>query len=242
MLKDIVVKGDKIYQEKNKLVPINFQMHHILEMFKYFMPKMDLDGSIKLTIKFAEKPENEAIYNCDKYFRVSWYYVSPDNIQRNATGRDRDLFYVNLLRNILKDIAKINECDDSIIQMIDETVDKVIGQEFTLVYAVKKLTKTSKDRRYKATVLRNLSQNGEKWQLEICAKDGTVLCADLSRDYTHVFQESLYYKAEWQEGQFIISERLGRVMTIAIPDEGILQLYSFKGMRDVIALTGKQDS
>jgi len=202
---------------------------------------MDLDGSIKLTIKFAEKPENEAIYNCDKYFRVSWYYVSPDNIQKNMTGRHRDLFYVNLLGNILKDIAKINECDDSMIQMIDETVDKVIGHEFTLVYAVKKLTKTSKDRRYKATVLRNLSQSGEKWQVKICAKDGSVLCADLSRDYTYVSKESLYHKVEWQEGQFIISERLGRVMAIAIPDEGILQLYSFKGLSDVIALTEKQD-
>ena len=229
MLNVIVVEGDKIYQEKNKLIPINFQMHHILEMFKYFMPKLDLDGSIKLTIKFAEKPENEAIYNCDKYFRISWYYVSLDNIQRNATGRDRDLFYVNLLRNILKDIAKRNECDDSIIQMIDETVDKVISHEFTLVYVVKKLTKTSKDRRYKATVLRNLSQSGEKWQMEICAKDGTVLCADLSRDYTHVSKESVYYKTEWQEGQFIISERFGRVMAIAIPEERILQLYSCKG-------------
>lgn len=242
MLNVIVVEGDKIYQEKNKLIPINFQMHHILEMFKYFMPKLDLDGSIKLTIKFAEKPENEAIYNCDKYFRISWYYVSLDNIQRNATGRDRDLFYVNLLRNILKDIAKRNECDDSIIQMIDETVDKVISHEFTLVYVVKKLTKTSKDRRYKATVLRNLSQSGEKWQMEICAKDGTVLCADLSRDYTHVSKESVYYKTEWQEGQFIISERFGRVMAIAIPEERILQLYSCKGLREVIALTGKQDS
>ena len=52
MLKDIVVEGDKIYQEKNKLVPINFQMHHILELFKYFMPKMDLDGSFGDVVGF----------------------------------------------------------------------------------------------------------------------------------------------------------------------------------------------
>jgi len=232
MLNCIEVMGDE-----KEVGSVRFQMYHIVELFKYYMPKIDLDGSTKLTIKFTEKPENEEVYNCSKPFRVSWYYVSPDKIQKNVAGRDRDLFYVNLLGNILKDIAQINGCDVFVVQMIEETVNKVIDQEFALSYAIKKLSKTSKDKRYKATVLRNLSSNGEKWCLELCAKDGSVLGADLLADYAHVSKEELFYKAEWQEGRFIIYERLGRVMAIAIPDEGVLQLYSFKGLQKVSNLT-----
>ena len=233
MLNTIVIEGDKNYENKNNLTPVKFQTHHIIEIFMYFLPKIDLDGSTKLTIKFAKQPSNEEIYNCSKEFQVSWYYVALEKIRKEKNNDNRDLFYLELIGNVLKEIAQINNCDTSVLQKIEDAMYKVREQKFTLMFPIKKLSKTSMDKLYKASVVRILCPQGEKWQVKVSKRDGMILQADLSKEYTHVSQENLYFKTEWQEDRFIIYDKLKRVVATAIPSQKVLQQYSFNGKCNV---------
>lgn len=233
MLNTIVIEGDKNDKNKNNLTPVKFQTHHIIEIFMHFLPKIDLDGSTKLTIRFAKRPSDEEIYHCSKSFKVSWYYVEPEKIPKEKIDNNRDLFYLELIGNVLKEIAQINQCDTSVLQKIEEAMYKVREQKFTLMLPIKKLSKTSMDKVYKASVVRILCPQGEKWQVKVSKCDEVIGQADLSMNYKYVSQENLYAKMEWQDDRFLIYDRLRRVVVAVIPAEKVLQRYSFNGKYNV---------
>ena len=236
MLNLIVVESDKAFTEKNKIQPVNFQMHHVLEMFMYYLSKVDLDGSTKLTIYFKDEPEGAEKYRCDKHFKVSWYYVGIESVSKLKSGIERDSYYLERLVVVLKEIAEINHCADSVFRSIEETAAKVREQAFQLQIPIKKLSKISKDKKYKAMVYRSLCSKGEMWQVEIVEKGGMVKKVDLLEDYTHISKEGLYFKAEWQEDSFVLLDHLGRLMAKVLPKEVVLQLYSLKGLRKTLPM------
>ena len=51
----LVIEGDRNYQKANNVIWVNQQAFHVIEKFMFFLPKIDLDGSSKLTIFFKKR-------------------------------------------------------------------------------------------------------------------------------------------------------------------------------------------
>lgn len=238
MLNYLEVQGNENYEKTHNVVPVKFQTHHISEMLMHFLGRIDLDRSTKLVIYLKEKPQKEQVYNCDNYFRVSWYYVSSEDIKKvkACKGIERDVCYLNIITGVLKEIAQKNQCEERILERINEAAAEVINQKFNLAFQVKKLSKASKDRQYRMRIYRNLCPEGEKWSAEIKEKAKPAKTVDLMKNYAHISKAGVFFKAEWKENTYFLYDRLGNVMAAITPAEKILQLFSVEGLRETIEI------
>lgn len=239
MIKMLVIEGDKDYEAANNLTPAKFQTHHIVEMLMCFLSSLDLDGSTKIIIRYSEPPDNESIYNCIKPMRISWIYVGAPRVNATDGLQDRDTCNLEIICNALKDIATINECESSVMDQIDSAAKTILECNFSMTLKVNKLTKFSPDRKYKAIVSRFLCPQGDKWLIEIKRKGCPALCGELSDGFKFIPLLHYYFKGEWIENQYCITDRFGKPVAIAFPDEKYLQLFSFKEPRKKVALTEK---
>lgn len=216
----LVVEGNKKAEKENDLEPIRFQAYHVVEIFMSFLSKIDLDGSSKLTIHFEEKPSNKKKYVCDNYFHVSWYYVSESDIEllNSLEKSDRDEYFLNVIVKTLKSIAQINHCNQEIFEEIDTTSKKVLDSGFKLKREIKKLSKVSQDKKFRAKVYRNIDSQGELWYAEIEDKDGNIHRHDLMSGPSYISKVDFFKKSQWEGNRFVISDRLDHVVATIVVD------------------------
>lgn len=215
-LRDLIVEGDKKKERDGKWVPVLWQAYHITCIFLHYLPKVDIDGNNKLVIFFKEKPEGEPQYFSDSYFHVSSYYVDNEVLEDlNALPlsiKDREMFYLDVLVDVLIKICVANKKEQSNIDMIIETARKVKECEFKQEIMIKKLSKTSSNRRYRASVFKSLDYNGEMWYLDLeDKKNKSIKRFKLQKEYSFVPKQSLFYISEWVDDKFIIRDRFGRI-------------------------------
>ena len=98
-------------------------------VFMHHLPKIILDESGKLTIYFTAKPDGEQQYMKNDYFHVSWYYAEKPCLNKrdlkNMSQEDINEYYLGVIVDTLRHIARINNRALELDDIIDETVRKV---------------------------------------------------------------------------------------------------------------------
>lgn len=138
---------------------------------------MDLDGSSKLVICFEEKPKDKKKYVRDEYFHVSIIYVDKDVLgQFEILERDElDEYFLAIIVDACSYIARFNGKNDEVIEKIEQAANMIRENKFELIILQKKLSKVSKDKRFKAKVYRKLNYLGEIWYIEVEDKKIKIL-------------------------------------------------------------------
>lgn len=210
----LILEGDRKYEKANNVVPISFQSFHVVELFKYYLPKIILDGSSKLVIYFKDKPESEKQYMIDHYFGVSWYYVDNNDISKLETLKKEELneYYLNIIIKVFKDIVQINNGSSELLEIIDETARKVRDSNFEQTQKIKSLSKISEDKQFKASVYQHIDNRGESWYVEITDKNKNICRHDIMDKPSFTSRKSLYKKSLWEDKKFIILDRFNRVL------------------------------
>ena len=211
----LVIEGDRDYEKTHNVVPVNWQAFNVIETFMHFLPKMDLDGSSKLSILFRKKKDTEQQYTQSDYFGVSIYYVDEAEIdrQRGLKKGEEEEYYLNIIVNTIKWIARTQGSDATIMNIIDETARKVRDNHFELTLPIKKLARSSADGQFRASVYRHISHQGESWYVEIKDKNKNISRhnIDLLGKPSFVSQTGVFSQSEWEENRFVIKEKFGRV-------------------------------
>lgn len=219
----LVIEGDREYEKTHKVIPVNWQAFHVIEIFMHFLPKIDLDGSSKLSILFRKKKDTEQQYMQSDYFGVSIYYVDEAEMdrQRGLKREEEGDYYLNIIVDTFKRIAKIQGRDADIENVIDETAQKVRDNHFELTLPIKKLAKSSADGQFRANVYRHISNQGESWYVEIRDKNKNLSRhnIDLLKKPSFISQTGVFSQSEWEGDCFVVKEKFGRVTaTIGIGD------------------------
>ncbi len=216
----LVLEGDKRNEKVNNVKPINFQAYHIIEIFMSYLPKIELDGSSKLVIHFKSKPDNEEQYMKNDYFNVSWYYVDESQISNLKNIRKDKLseYYLEIIVEVLKDIACRNGREKELFHIIDETARKVRESNYEMLQRVRHLSKATDDKRYTANVYRHVSNLGEMWYVEFMHKDKCISKHELMKRYSFVSKMDVYKKARWEKDEFILMDKFDKVMAKIKPD------------------------
>lgn len=214
----LVIEGDKNFEKMHNVIPVNWQAFHVIEIFMHFWPKIDLDGSSKLSILFRKKKDTEQEYMQSDYFGVSIYYVDEAEIdrQRGLKRDEEEEYYLNIIVDTLKRIAQIQDRDADILNVIDETAQKVRDNNFELTLPIKKLSKSSADGQSRANVYRHISNQGESWYVEIKDKNKNLSRhnIDLLKKPTFVSQTGVFEQSKWEGNRFIVLDRFGKVFAM----------------------------
>lgn len=211
----LVIEGDRNYQKANNVIWVNQQAFHVIEIFMFFLPKIDLDGSSKLTIFFKKRKDSEQQYMQNNFQGVSWYYVDEDEIerQRHLKREEEEEYYLSIIADTLKRIAQIDGRDDTLFKIIDETAQKVRDNNFELTLPIKKLAKSSADGQFRAYVYRHISNQGESWYVEMKDKNKNITRYDINllKKPSFISQTGVFVQSKWEGKRFVISDRFERV-------------------------------
>lgn len=170
-LSQLVIQGDLKTQEKNGDNVVSKQAYTAIELFMHFFPKTEIDGAGKITIHFGPKPDDKDQYFFSNHFKISYYYVdeSVRNRINNLKKDEMDEFFMDVIENVLVDIAQ-RAGNTKVIPVIHAAVEQSKNTEYRLLIPLKKLSKQSPDRAYKAVTYRYLSSEGELDFIEITDK------------------------------------------------------------------------
>lgn len=123
----LAMQGD--WQNQKSDTPVTVQSYHIVEVFMHHLPKIVLDGSGKLTIYFAQKPDAEQQYMKNDTFHVSWYYTDKRCIGkrdlRRMSQEEINEHYLCAIVDTFKHIARMNGREQELYGIIEETARKV---------------------------------------------------------------------------------------------------------------------
>lgn len=185
------------------------EAYNALQLFMHFFKKTEIDGAGKLTIYVGEKPDDKPVYYFNDYFKISAYYVDEQTVQKraNLNAEEWDSFYLGIIENVLTDIAKRAQKEET-IPLIHEAVEKVKATSFNLLIPVKKLSKQSPDRSFKANTYRHLTPQGELDYVEIIDKNKVKDRYVISDGYTKFPLEWAVQKCEWEGYRFMLKHNL----------------------------------
>lgn len=222
----LVIQGDK-NQENNENNAISKQAYNAIELFMHFFPKTEIDGAGKLTIHFCPKPDDKDQYYFNDYFKISSYYV--DENVRNRIGKLKtdkiDEFYMDIIENVLTDIAQ-KSGNTKVIPIIHSAVEESKNTGYRLLIPLKKLSKQSPNRAYKAVTYRYLTSEGELDFIEISDKAKDRYRYVISNGYDKFPLEWYANKCEWVDNRFIIKDRQDCVRAYVDADKK--EMYSMQ--------------
>ena len=210
----LCLEGDRSYEKAHDFW-VNQRAFHVIAVFMHYLPRIDLDGSSKLTIFFKSIKENERQYMKNEFQGVSWYYVDEAEIEkyRKLKREDEEGYYLNIIAETLKTIAQIDGRPQEISDIIDKTVQTVRECGFELTLHIKKLSKTSADGQFKANVYRHISRLGESWYVEVKDKDQNITRYDINllKKPTFISQTGVFVLSRWEGDRFVVTDRFGKV-------------------------------
>lgn len=186
----ITIVDENKKERKNE--PLNLEMHFVMEIFRHYLKRIELDGSKKLSIHFNDNEEKK--YTRDSYFHISIYYVENEKIQylQKVKQSERPEAFLNILVETLIDIANINKCEDNVIEQINTAKSKVLKSKFELEKEIKKYAINEGNR--KLRVYRKINKEGEMWYLRVQQgkeeiKEYKMLPKPIKLSQEHVFDK-----------------------------------------------------
>ena len=210
----LCLEGDRNYEKAHDFW-VNQRAFHVIEIFMHYLPRIDLDGSSKLTIFFKPIKENERQYMKNEFQGVSWYYVdeAETNRYKRLKREEEEEYYLNIIVDTLKAIVRTDGRPEEISEIIDKTARTVRECGFELTLHIRKLSKTSADGRYRANVYQHISRLGESWYVEIKDKDKNITRHDINllKKPTFISQTGVFVLSRWEDDRFVVTDRFGRV-------------------------------
>lgn len=197
--------------------PLRSRSFYLCRMIEEELKGTEVDGSGKITICAHQAGAlGREKYICDSYFKVSIYYLEPEEIRAiaEADGDTEAAVIFGILKNALLDIARRSHCAGETVRRIEEALERIAGSHFVREEQIRRLTRRSGTTGLTARVCRILSAGtGEGWYLTLTDRKGAVLRREiLDGDVRYVDRlgSRLYAKAEWRGEDFVILERFGR--------------------------------
>lgn len=219
ILRKIILEGDHKYEKANNMFPIRWKSHHLTELFIELCPKFELDGSSHLSILATRKrPEYDDKYDNFEAFHVSSYYLEKEEIENleRLVGEEAEKYILNLMEEVLLYIANVSESNEEKSNIIKDAINKMKEQDLSLKKKIKKLSKMSKDRKYKAEVYRCLNRTvGEAWCVEVKYGNSHMTKMKWLTDVPDYLDRTDFFKgSRWEENKFILSNNLGKDIAI----------------------------
>jgi len=180
--------------------------------------KFNLDISAMLTIH-ADNNSDEKYVNADA-FNVSVFYLSKDDCEMILRAEPNNISGIanRVIRDVLIKITNIakqgEECsaNESIINRIYSIIE---DSAYTFVKPIKRLSKSSANRKYKAEVEMILSaEYGELWRLSIYEKKLKKKLSShiMNSESGSLDRHQMYHHACWEENIFRVYNRLNQEM------------------------------
>jgi hypothetical protein len=195
-------------------VTFRWLTHHVSEIYIYLLPKINVNNSSKIVIEFG--PPGIHQYVIDSILGCSNIFVMDFDFEKfySLSSAERDLMLINEIKKGLVSIYRRRDNKEEDIQTIISTADKAISIGFSLDIPVKKLQKTTKDKKWKIEIHRILNANvGEAWKcIVINKKDSSLLMEKwITKVPGYLDRTDFFKKAEIQEDTYIIYDNLGNI-------------------------------
>lgn len=184
--------------------------HHVTQIFMTLLPKVELNGSSKIVVSLGPRGDEDVF---DNVLGVTNIFVEHFDFKQflslNRCSQDEKL--LETLRQSLILIATKKEENQAIVDVINSTAEAVLKTNFELETQIKKLSKTSKNKKSKINVYRVLNAAvGEGWYCE-------ELFPANKKSWMHelpgfIDRSDLFKTAEINDSAYKIKNRLGKVV------------------------------
>lgn len=211
-------EGDKKYDERLKKMSNYSDNSHIYtitygvtQMILSALSPLVLDGNKRLTIKLNIEGDmvGKTGYNCDKYFKISYYNLDKDASVSLYQFKKFDLTYQRYVANLLLDLLEIidkENCErDSISERRKTVINDLEQCSFQKEIPLQKLSKYTRNRKYKSMVYRCLSQDiGEAIRVDIIenSSGGVIVSRWMSPVPGYINRVAMIKKVYWEEKRF----------------------------------------
>ncbi|WP_236216616.1 hypothetical protein [Pseudomonas rhodesiae] len=191
-------------------VRIRQMSHHITQIFMTLLPKIEINGSSKIVISLGPRGAEDLF---DNVLGVTNIFVEDFDF-KNFISLDRasqDKTLLETLRQSLVEIATKKESNKTAIDTINLTADAVLKANFELESQIKKLSKTSKDKKHRINIYKLLNASvGEGWYCtEQPPKNTKTWLHELPG---FIDRSDLYKTSEISEMGYQIKNRFGKVV------------------------------
>ena len=194
------------------VLPFRWLTHHVSEIYLMLLPKIEINGSSKISIIFGQIGQEVAF---DNMFGVTSYFIEDFDFKNfySLSSHEKELVLLAELKKSLLLIANRKKENKFISDLITATADEVIRSGFNLQIPIKKLEKNSADRRFKMIVHRILNANvGEAWRCTIIDKSVSTETEMWMTEVPDYLDRTDYYKrAEVKGNVYMIFDNLGRL-------------------------------
>lgn len=135
-----------------------------------------------------------------------------------AKQEEKAIIFLNILVGVLCDIAKINNCENDIMEKIRIAQEKTIKSYFYLEKEMKKYTIFTNDG--SLHVYRRLNEDGEMWYLRLYKEKNVVREYKLLPKPVYISQEPVFDKCVLENGVVKFYEKYGRILAEIDLNEG----------------------
>lgn len=187
--------------------------HPLTEIFMALLPKIDVNGSSKVTIALGPQGDEEAF---DNVLGVTCVFIEDFDFkhflaQDPATQNNQLL---ELLRQNLIAIATRKGENAQAVDAINATADAVAQAQFQLTLPIKKLSKSSKDRKTRFDIFRRLDSTvGEAWYCEVTRPGAEAAEKICMNDLPGLIDRRDFFKtAEVTDSGYSVKNRFGKVV------------------------------
>lgn len=231
----LVFEGDRNYDKRLKEASNYSDNSHIYigtygvtQLILSALSPLVLDGNKKLTIKLNIENDmaGEAGYNCDKYFKISYFNLDKDTSLSLYQFKKFDLTFQRYVAALLLDILEIidreNGGKDSVSERRKTILDDLEDCCFQKEILLPKFSKQTRNRKHKALVHRCISQKtGEAIRVDIMENSSgkKVLSQWASPIPGYLNRAAMIKKAYWEEDRFyLIMDCFPKQFYIDLPD------------------------
>jgi hypothetical protein len=208
----------------------NWIVHHIQEIYLHLFPKdIEINNSTKIAIIFGPIGD-EPVWN--SVLGVTSYYIENfdfDNFYRLNKIEQENLI-LEIVNNTIVNISERNGKNKDAKQKIIATKNKIKDIKFSMEIDIKKLSKTSLDKKYKINIYRILNkESGEGWKyIKLNRKTKEIIEEHWINEIPdHRDLTDYYKKAEITSDGYILYNNLG-IMVYKVTERECLQ-YNIKG-------------
>ncbi|HRX83367.1 MAG TPA: hypothetical protein P5307_30090, partial [Pirellulaceae bacterium] len=179
-----------------------FSAYHVQEIVLSFMPnKYELDGMGKTNLYLGprgDKPQYQQLINVNAYyleeFDFDGYFAS--------TEREREETILNAIESSLADIARRFDADPTPIHQAADSTRKC---GFCRKYVIKRLCRSTRSRKLRLNVFREVRHGGERWGIDFTNRSGDVVQTRWITESTYRWESAYDYRSSvWKEDCFVI--------------------------------------
>lgn len=191
-------------------VRIRHLSHHITQIFMELLPKIDINGSSKIVVSLGPRGDEDLFDNVlgsTNIFVESFDFKNFLSLSRLS----QNIELLEELRRALIVIATTKESNDVIVELINQTAEKVLNTNFQLESSIKKLSKTSKNKKHKINVFRVLNAEvGESWYCQDQLFPENKIWMHEPPGF--IDRSDFFKTAEFGENSYLIKNRLGKIV------------------------------